>query len=415
MAAVRNNAHVQATGGRVGKKLLLVSGPPVILLLISIGAHMFNLWGLVTFGNSTAEPYQDLRQVTASSECLIQDPDRNIFAQTCDPYERPYNYPVIWAKGLAFAGVTSAWTEPLGIAFSLLLSMAFWVIGWTLISDGTRGFAYSIYFAAVVSPPVFLLLQRGNIDALVLVLLVASAVYISKERPSFAGIGLGLATALKFFPMPGSLALLGLKTGKLRAISLFTIVTVIGVGISIPDLAAIAAGTPQPMTAGFGAAVLFMPFWNIFTLPLPDLAPRLAGLATVSLVAAVSAFLLHRNRHRTLVMSLNSLTGSLARSPSSAAFFSVGVGSFVGAYILGTNFDYRLTVIALGVAALTLPQPVWNTRLAPALGLILTGILWVSYPMPVRIQQVVELVLLALVPLLLILLMRLAQTQKVRL
>ena len=85
-----------------------------------------------------------------------------------------------------------------------------------------------------------------------------------------------------------------------------------------------------------------------------------------------------------------------------ATLIVIGLGSFLGAYIVGTNFDYRLVfliLLNLGIAALGSNC----NRYLLGLSWLLFGLMWCTYAAPVRLQQVADVIWFFLVPALLVL------------
>ena len=116
------------------------------------------------------------------------------------------NYPVYFL-GLHHIGL-SARTVP---AAGWILCVLF--LGSTLLLAGRctlkEGFLWS---AAVCSPVIVMIVERGNLDITIFALLVLAL--LARRRPLLSGLAILSATALKFYPIAGFLYLITSKNGR---------------------------------------------------------------------------------------------------------------------------------------------------------------------------------------------------------
>ena len=366
----------------------------IVGFLVVLAIAAFDWWAPLTAGNATSERFQDLRQITATAQCLNIDPSRDVYQATCDPYGRPFNYPSLLARVLAIFGLGSPDTEILGIA---LIGLFFIGTGAYAVLLGARTARWAtavIWFLAVLSPPTTLLLERGNIDALIFFLVGFAVILASRRHLVASGILLGLGTALKLFPAGGLAGIV--NRHRPSAVIGFGITAAIGIALTIRDILDIGQSTPQPIGNAFGAGLLLMPIWNTLHLPAYGILPRLLGLVFFVLITAGWLLLIARSRHKALT-SLRSLVQEAQVDPLIWAPLAIGGGVFLAAYVAGTNFDYRLVFL---IPVVTAFLALHMNGVPGSLGLSLAFLapLWLSYAMPDRIQQAMDAILLVQVP-----------------
>ena len=249
-----------------------------------------------------------------------------------------------------------------------------------LIFDTRTMVSGALVFAAVVSPPILLLVERGNIDALMFAGLVIP-IYIMAKRTS-AGTTLvqcgliAFLTVLKIYPIAAVVVLARRRFGY-RAMALTIALAVVGLlGVIGPaELKTIAINTPQSVAGSYGDLPMFIVAYNHGLLPAAfdgDKLRLIAGVTAIVLAGAALAFsLLFPRIPRTFLPSLNPTTGTGAAAISCLAVFCFS-------FLLGTNFDYRL-VFLLGVlppVLIAYDEEQRSTTLSIA-GLIVS-LLWIS-------------------------------------
>jgi hypothetical protein len=283
--------------------------------------------------------FQDMAALTSGWECSRRGFEI-VGRASCEHGVTPFNYPRMWLW-FGFLGFGREATTYLAVAAGILaLTAIVFVVARAL----TRGEG-ALLALAVISPPVMLAFERGNIDLFVFTLVVLGTAGVAASQDRWlppAGAALLMAACLKLFPIfalaaafgRGSRARIALGIGVLSTFAVYVVLT-------LNDIRLINASTPRNTVDSFGAAVG------------PDLAKGSLGLdaqmtffATVaSVVAAVGLALAFSQSWR-------------PRSPSEPpsrrrlALFQVGAGIFVGTFLLGHNYDYRLIFLILTVPAL---------------------------------------------------------------
>ena len=106
-------------------------------------------------------------------------------------FNRIMNYPVIWVYIFDFL----SWFGNPAIIFGVIELFIYILFAKIILLQSNKNFY--LYFFMLFSPPVLLMLERGNIDCIIFFLLLSSV--LSKNY--FSGFLLGLAASLKVFPI----------------------------------------------------------------------------------------------------------------------------------------------------------------------------------------------------------------------
>lgn len=312
-----------------------------LALLSNVSARPWALLGV----EQGPWPFMDLDNVLTAVECSARGLDP-LVENPCDRHGRPMNYPRIWLV-LRHLGADTTWLLAGGV---VIAAVAIAVV--LAISPGltaAEGFALG---AATCSPSFMLLVERGNVDAVVLAV-VAVAAWLSASASRArraAGYGAVLAAAaLKLFPIAAS----ALALSERRRRDAFAVVAALAgafgllVAATWRDVAQIARTVPRNWGLGYGAAVL------------PDGLARLGGGSDAAGVwPSVAAALVAaagvawggwvRRRRRASPAWTASWRGAL---------FAAGAAVFVATFVIGHNWAYRL-----GFLVLTLPHLLVGSR-----------------------------------------------------
>jgi hypothetical protein len=289
---------------------------------------------------SLAPTFADLRGITSVIDCAKQGSDPYATA-ACDPFGRLFNHPWIWLH-FDSIGMSSASTNYFGCLFIVLICTTL-----LLIYDTRNTITGALAFASVVSPPVLLLAERGNVDALMFACLVIST-YLLAKRTSFGAILVQCAvitflTLLKIYPIAGATVFIQRKFGYL-AIALTGMLAVIGIlgVIGFNELKAIGLNTPQTTDLSYGDMAIFLAANSHGLLPKTFDAwqLRLIATSTALMVAGIASgvALFWPGMLRGFLPKPDSIvpTGAVATSCVSVFCFS---------FLLGANFDYRLVFL----------------------------------------------------------------------
>ena len=323
--------------------------PGAVAAIVGTWAWATNSWGRlgvplpadgVTFG--------DLRVIPNAAKCAAADVDWTLASTPCDPAMSYYNYPSVWARSLAIVGADDGWTDPLALA--LILSMAIAISGLALIvlQPGNEKRVVIGLTLASVTPPILLAGARGNVDQLIVVLLVlASVLYISGRR-TLSAVVLALATGLKLFPV-GAVITLFRDSGQRRLpMLIFVSLSALALVPLATELNVIQSRTPTLDGASFGSGLPFMALGAVLGSPIPVLAARVIGLAVFITTVAIAMWLLRSGR----LGWLSNTSTRLADDRTASVLLLTGTGPFLVAYLAGPSFDYRLLLLLLPLTAL---------------------------------------------------------------
>jgi len=309
--------------------------------------------------------FADLRMITATADC-VRKGGWTISSETCDVFGRPYNYPTIWAKTFAFLNLGNKSTELIGIIFGILLITTFSALMRNLVQQNCSLQQLSIVFLSAVSPPVLLLLERGNSD-IVILLLITIAAHKFEKNPKLSAVISAISIGLKLFPALVGVMFFERRKGAkaffvLASVSAFMLIP------SITILNEIVQRTPQSRNYSFGATSTAAIFF-------PEVL-RTKGLimlpANVALTVAASLILYF------LFSSLLKATVKQIKlhSTSNNLFYFSG-WLFFGAYISGTRFDYSLSFLVPCIVALA--QVKNKNLLLIGLQYLIVGSMWLAF------------------------------------
>ena len=283
--------------------------------------------------------FADTRTITYSIDCLAIGGDPYL-SRDCDPWSRLYNYPEPWLW-LRYLGVSSASTNAIGIGIALAFFST--VVALFRLHSLTTGLIAAL---AVLSPPVLLGVERGNTDLLIFVALTAT-IYLTSELPIERrqianGCAIVPLAVLKLFPI-AALAVVARTRNGLYFSIVFAILSFALILLTTGwDLVHVISNTPVTVIGtSYGSSRIVM-------VAMHDLGLRIGPSATlprvIGLCAAIAVFLLSVNvgqRHRACLMLYMPPLQRDARSVLGLA----GIAIFLGSFLLGSNFDYRLVFL----------------------------------------------------------------------
>jgi hypothetical protein len=241
------------------------------------------------------------------------------------------------------------------------------------------------------SPPTWLLLQRGNLDIVVWILVVFALLLAWNQRKVAASLVTACAILLKVFPLGMTLSvLLELRSSWRRAL-------VLGAAPVIAGLAVVAGGRyvsdlrPNPVGDAFAA------FHSVYLGRVGLLVMQGESIEPTSITLQILPAALDYVLGGLLFLSASFLIWLLivrrsrvVLGPRPAGWLVSALGLILFSYLTGANFDYRLTFLAFVVVGLALTaadaagkQERW--LLALGSGFAVVTWLSVSNPLPVQI------------------------------
>ena len=310
--------------------------------------------------------FADTRAFTSAWECSRLGYD--VFAENpCDPWNRTLVPPGFLVR-LDFLGLGPSATVPLALAMIALFAVSVLVVAGPVTWRQTL-----VYLAILFSPSVLLGVERGNTDLLVFSLL--TLVLVTVRSPSrwwraTAYAALLLASLIKVYPIFAAGLLL--RQSPRRALAG-------GAAVFLP-LAVYAVFTFDELTSSMeGMTRLADLSWGA------SVAPEALGLSdrstTIVVVAGVAAGLALSVG---LALALRGREAWGGEDERRLDAFWIGAGVYVGTFVVGSNFNYKLVCLIF-----TVPQLLaWSSRAharMPFAGLALAAVVatfWVGVERP---------------------------------
>ena len=323
----------------------------VFLLGSAVALDFTDSWNLIGIEHAGGQKYADLRYLTATADCYRTDPTWSLMSRTCDPLGRENNYPSPWVSIYALLGASYSNTVNIAIGYMFAFAVSCGLVLWTATAgESMRWTGFVPTLAVAVAPPTWLALERGSNEVVIFSVVVVALVALVHNWRWVSAVLLSLATILKFFPVGAALAFLrGWPKGKWSLI-MFMVLTATGLFAIASELSIITARTPQPTESAFGAAQIF----RYAQVPGARIWGFLLFLATlIALVIAVRS-----TKSLTLRNSVRLIRQTLHEDSVAANLLLFGGAPLLTAYILGSNYDYRLIFLIPVVAGVS--------RLAPS-------------------------------------------------
>jgi hypothetical protein len=270
------------------------------------------------------KPFADARGIVSGVETarLGGDP---LLSNPRDPWQRTCNYPRLWLL-VGWTGIDQEHTSLLAVVFEVAFATVLFMV--------TAGITWAegVYLGLLIcSPPVMLAISRANNDLLIFALL-GGAIFL---KGIWRYLTLGLCAALKLYPAVAFVLVLSeskrrallvaATSGGLLAVYLFSI---------RHDLALIFAGTPRTYFMSYGSTVVFTRFAKLAVF-----GERLTALGAMVLVGLGACVFVRRQPWPD------------ATDPRAEMLLS-GATVYVGTFVLGFNFIYRLIFVLLLVPLL---------------------------------------------------------------
>jgi len=313
-------------------------------LVVAVGVSIEH-WPFMENFAQTDLQFGDLGVLLVMADFLSEHPTGNPYTDFPVPGYTP-NYPLLIPRFLAMAGLGIEDVLAVGLVSSAVLWLSLALLIIAVLSQKTKPMKFVhflLLMALAFSPPVMLLLERGNYDFWIFFLVLLAGMYFSKFPKTALGF-LGLAAVLKIFPIAGLLAFLGRK-------KIGWWVILVGAGfvtyafVIRGQLASVSANTPRPGWAAFGSLVV-PSFIDLYVSQ-----SQILQIAANAVIHAIGIFcgiwLLQalRGQAHELVLSIKS-------SPMSQGLLLVGGSTSIFIYLIGNSFDYRLVFLLIPLASL---------------------------------------------------------------
>ena len=160
--------------------------------------HLHNWWRF--FGVPSMKPdFADLRAYTASVTCSQLGID--YLEINCDPWGRKIGLLEVYVPILKFLNLNESRTFIIGQTFQISLFISIYVIAYTLRLDLRKPKNASLMLITLLSPPVALLIERGNFEIFLFVFFTIAIFLIQANRKISAYLIIAFLSILKLYPI----------------------------------------------------------------------------------------------------------------------------------------------------------------------------------------------------------------------
>lgn len=235
------------------------------------------------------------------------------------------NYPSVWPK---LYGIFENDSERF-FKFFWAINAGLLVIGILALS-----FKYNYYIAPFLlfNPITLLTIERGNIDAATFFFTFFPLIFLRSER--WIGLFLGLATALKVFPLFGFLAFFRLRRKFYPLGVIFGLLVVsLPVIYTLLDVPHMIDGTSKGFAVAYGLT-------SIFQTKLFESQRLLAYILVIFFLLIILAALIFSQRIPKIKLSAHEFLLDLDQNK--ILILSVSLCIFLGTFFVFTNWSYRL-------------------------------------------------------------------------
>jgi hypothetical protein len=342
------------------------------LVLIFYIVMQISTWLPLRFWHAGDGKFGDLNQVLIWSECFSSNGNLVYEVRQGDICSN-YNYGSILLRILPLVNLKSENLYYYGYGFIFIFAIA---TGFILsrVSFKSR---ILVILPIIASPPFMLIMERGNLDIIMLGTLILSALAFFYGFQKSSLILVFISVLLKFYTLPIFLIYLLLSKSNAFRIQVLTSLVIAGI-VVLEDLAMIKKGFPMGGETFFGMSI-----WPRYLAPhapnhlLPESLNHLAGLIIFFLLA----MLLLRSR---MLLTLKAFDhGQIKVYKSSFGFlFIVLYVVHLTCYISGTSYDYRLIYVAFSTISLLVfyGQFKLDDLNVRVLVTLLISTLWLSFP-----------------------------------
>lgn len=306
----------------------------ILLLFKSYGyTQTWELWKVPT----ESPPFSDFRLIPGSAETFRMGIEPSV-RNPGDPHKRKFNYPTFW-RLFFYTGITQADT----IWISILMIMLFFA--GVFLFPQKLTVSNAIWMLLIVfSPASMLLYERGNVDLIVFFLCVA--IVLAADYSGYAAaVLLIVGTVVKLFPFFGITVLLResrrrfiwLSAGCLSVLLIYMYVTWESVSVSW-NL------TMRGKEISYGANVFFYRYGEALSQFFSQwfVDSQVARILKIGpiILASILVFIAG-------IAGMRDRESLATSSERNLAAFRMGASIYIGTFLLGNNWDYRLAFLVL--------------------------------------------------------------------
>jgi hypothetical protein len=332
--------NIKEINQKYGRHTLIITG--LLIWVYIIWSFFFNgytatwrQWNIPT----EMPPFTDFRLIPSGAETFRSGIDPAV-SNPSDPMEHIFNYPKIWYL-LFYTGVTQADTIWMSVVLIALFFLTVFVF-----PEKLHAMDALLILLVAFSPAAMLLYERGNVDLAFFVLCGLAVILVSRS-PAWAVVVLSLASMFKLFPFFG----VGIffQENKNRFYRyLFASILIFGIYVvlSFDSLNVAWNLTQRGKVLSYGDSIIFELFHR-------SLHYRLLKVMAQNQVVTFLNILPHFCAGLVFVAAFfgglksRELPGS--DSERNLTAFRMGACIYIGTFLLGNNWDYRLAFLIFTV------------------------------------------------------------------
>jgi hypothetical protein len=322
-------------------KSLLIAGIVLMWVLLGVlfvryGYHeTWELWKVPV----DKRVFVDFRLIPGSAESFRRGYEPSI-ENPKDPNGRIFNYPAFW-RLFFYTGISMDDT-----IWIVVLMLVLYFAGVILFPQKISVLDALLMMLVVFSPASMLLYERGNADLIVFFICAMTVLAAGYSANLTAGL-IVFGAIVKMFPLFGVTVLLGESRKKFwwLTITCFLFMVVYGL-LTFQSQAAAWNTTMRGDGLSYGSFVIITRLGEYFQQALPDLFSLTQWQWLFEAVAVASILLAGTLAVREPV----SLSASYERNLTA---FRMGATIYVGTFLLGNNWDYRLAFLVFAVPQLS--------------------------------------------------------------
>lgn len=297
--------------------------------------------------------FADLRTITHAVDAWSMGLDP-MLENPGDPWGRTLNYPRLWQL-FYYLGLGPEHTAALGT----IVILAFFSGACLILADVSRP-VLLLAMGALLSPAAMFGMERGNTD-LFIFLVVALAIVLNRERPLVSLSAVLLAYTMKLFPVFASALLLSQARQRfMQLLSVTLLLVLCYAALTWSDILQIREGTPRSTQLSYGLNILWMRF--------------MAENLQLGFLVRVGSWLLALAAMVWMLLD-KSRPGVGAAHSLHLDAFRAGAAIYVGTFLVGNNWDYRLVFLVF-----TLPQLwAWSRNAEASVRYLALGVLLAAF------------------------------------
>lgn len=342
----------------------------ILFVALSLALLLSN-WFPLTITKIHKYGFIDLKSVLQSAKCykIIGDDVFSAGSSNCTGY-------IYGSNLLNFINAIDLSSHN-GYLIGLIIMLLISVLLAVLASNFQLKFSQPVWyiFALLFSPGVWFLLERGNIDGWIFILLFISFCLL-KNNQILSLLLIFISAIFKFYTLPVLIILLLVAKSKFMRLIVFSFF-VLATIIIIKDLKLIKSDFPFTIYTSFGSPAVGMYLretallFQFNLLKISDLHTHFIGLLCFIVFTIIYSRL--SSKYTPNFAADNSIKLNFDYRESLIFIFG---SSFLSCYIFGMNYDYRL--IFAGVSALALQMNRFPDHMSKLIRVIIVLALWLS-------------------------------------